>query len=76
MADYDSNIIKPVDSLQNIIGLAPARRREQRRRKQQLNSDNEKKEQKQENQNAESNLSGDMKNLDDDSDGSRIDYCA
>ena len=30
MADYDSNLIKPVQSLQNIAGLAPAKRREER----------------------------------------------
>ena len=35
MADYDSSIIKPVEGLQNITGLAPARRREQRKRQQQ-----------------------------------------
>ena len=30
MADYDSNLIKPVQSLQNIAGPAPAKRREER----------------------------------------------
>ncbi|MHC4430260.1 MAG: hypothetical protein ACYS14_02355 [Planctomycetota bacterium] len=30
MADYDTNLIKPVQSLQNIAGLAPAKRREER----------------------------------------------
>jgi len=33
MADNDSNIIKPVESLQNIAGLTPARRREERKRR-------------------------------------------
>ncbi len=33
MADNDSNIIKPVESLQNITGLTPARRREERKRR-------------------------------------------
>ena len=32
MADNDFNIIKPVESLQNIAGLTPARRREERKR--------------------------------------------
>jgi len=40
MADYDSNIIKPVDNLQNVKGLAPTRRREERSRRQKLNQDN------------------------------------
>jgi len=34
MADKDLNTIKPVDSLQNIAGLKPTRRREQRKRRQ------------------------------------------
>ena len=33
MTDNDSNIIKPVESLQNITGLTPARRREERKRR-------------------------------------------
>jgi len=33
MADNDFNVIKPVESLQNITGLTPARRREQRKRR-------------------------------------------
>jgi hypothetical protein len=41
MDNFDSNMIKPVDSLQNITGLAPARRREQRRRRQNLEYENE-----------------------------------
>ena len=45
MADYDSNIIKPVDNLNNITGLSPARRREERSRRQQLNKDNEEQDQ-------------------------------
>ena len=40
MADYDSNIIKPVDNLQNVTGLAPTRRREERSRRRKLNQDN------------------------------------
>jgi hypothetical protein len=33
MADNDSNIIKPVGSLQNIANLSPVRRREQGKRR-------------------------------------------
>ena len=37
MADYDTNLIKPVQSLQNIAGLAPAKRREERNSRRQSN---------------------------------------
>jgi len=33
MSDNDSNVIKPVDYLQNIAGLGSVRRREKRRRR-------------------------------------------
>ena len=35
MADYDTNLIKPVQGLQNIAGLAPAKRREERKSRRQ-----------------------------------------
>lgn len=35
MTENDYNIIKPVDGLQNIIGLAPVKHREERKRRQQ-----------------------------------------
>ena len=41
MADNDSIIIKPVESLKNIAGLTPAGRRENRKRRQQLKRENE-----------------------------------
>jgi len=47
MAENDSNMIKPVDSLQNITGMAPTRRRERRSRRQQLSQDNEQQQEKQ-----------------------------
>jgi hypothetical protein len=34
MPDYNSNIIKPVENLQNIPGLVPAKDREQKKRRQ------------------------------------------
>ena len=75
MENYDSNMIKPVDGLQNITGLAPARRREQRRRRQKFESEQKEKEQK---QNFEDTV---KKKLDeqlyiDDAGDSKIDYCA
>jgi hypothetical protein len=36
MADYNSNMIKPVEGLQSITGLTPAKRRDERKRRQQL----------------------------------------
>jgi hypothetical protein len=36
MTEYDSNMIKPVNGLQNISGVTPTRRREERKRRQQL----------------------------------------
>jgi hypothetical protein len=42
MADKDLNIVKPVDGLQNIAGLTPARRREERKRRQNLHEKKQK----------------------------------
>ena len=36
MPDYDSNLIKPVQGLQNIGGLSPAKRRRERKRRRQV----------------------------------------
>ena len=76
--EYDSNMIKPVDGLQNITGLAPARRREQRSRRQKLNQKNEKNEEQEfneldEEQDQENSIDG----LDDNcSEKRRIDFHA
>ena len=44
MADDNyNNIIKPVEGLQNIIGLTPAKRREERKRRRDLRSGNRQK---------------------------------
>jgi len=43
MADYDSNLIKPVDGLKNITGMSPVKHREERKRRQQLHHENEEK---------------------------------
>ncbi|MHC4681699.1 MAG: hypothetical protein ACYTEK_23755 [Planctomycetota bacterium] len=39
MADYESNLIKPVKSLQTITGLTPAKKRDERKRRQQLHQE-------------------------------------
>lgn len=49
MADNDYNMIKPVETLQNIGSLTPAQRREERKRQQQ-NSKEKESEQEQDNQ--------------------------
>jgi hypothetical protein len=41
MAEYDSNMIKPVESLQNFSRLNPTGRREERKRRQQLQEQND-----------------------------------
>lgn len=41
MADNDYNIIKPVEGLQTIGGLTPAKRRKERKQRQDLHKQNE-----------------------------------
>jgi hypothetical protein len=43
MAEYDSNMIKPVEGLQNFSRLNPTGRREERKRRQQLQEQNDEK---------------------------------
>ena len=85
MADYDSSIIKPVEGLQNITGLAPARRREQRRHRQQLHEENKEKDESAEAGSDESldesakgqdNLLQEPTESDPNPDDIGIDYCA
>ena len=82
MADYDSNMIKPVEGLQSITGLTPAKRRQERKRQQQLNQENEEKDEQQINEAFEEQ---DMDNPDEEwtenqgdlnPDSTGIDYCA
>ncbi len=75
MADNDSNTIKPVESLQNIPVLTPAKRREQGKRHQQLHKGNkEHPEQKQNNLAGEQDLDVELTKNENDRD--TIDYCA
>ncbi len=85
MADYDSNMIKPVEGLQSITGLTPAKRREERKRRQQLHQENEEEGESVKGGLDESVDEQDMKNSDREctenqsdrnSDNTRIDYCA
>lgn len=43
MADFDSDMIKPVQGLKNISGLTPVKHREERKRRQQLHHENKEK---------------------------------
>ena len=75
MADSDSNTIKPVESLQNIPILTPAKRRDQRKQRQQQHSEN--KEYSEEEQNIladEQDLEIELSQSEDDP--NTIDYCA
>ncbi len=85
MADYDSNMIKPVEGLQSITGLTPAKRREERKRRQQLHQENEEEGESAKGGLDESVDEQDMNNSDREwtekqsdrnSDNTRIDYCA
>ncbi|UCC99974.1 MAG: hypothetical protein JSW66_08845 [Phycisphaerales bacterium] len=73
MADYESNLIKPVKSLQTITGLTPARQRDERNRRQQLHQ-----EQDEQAKNEENVPEKQIEDENDDKhrDGARIDYCA
>jgi len=75
MADNDSNTIKPVESLQNIPVLTPAKRREQRKHRQQTHRENK------EYSEQEQNSLADQQELDaelteNENDQNTIDYCA
>jgi hypothetical protein len=75
MAEYDSNLIKPVEGLKNITGLSPVKHREERKRRQQLNQENDEKDESAQDQETlpEEQTGGD-RNID--SNGIGIDYCA
>lgn len=75
MDNYDANMIKPVDGLQNITGLAPARRREERRSKRQFSSENEEQQDKQHDEENKKKHVDDSLNIDNAGD-SKIDYRA
>lgn len=45
MEYYDTNMIKPVESLDNITGISASRRRQERKRKQQFRQKNQNDEQ-------------------------------
>ena len=82
MADYDSNIIKPVEGLHSITALSPAKRREERRQRKQYGQKDEEKKEQHVNESAdEQDLDNhsEVRNENQDnlsSDNTGIDYCA
>jgi hypothetical protein len=76
MADYDSNLIKPVDSLKNITGLKPVKHREERKRRRQSYHDSNEKDDEttQEQETPPEQKAGDESDINSESIG--IDYCA
>jgi len=75
MADYDSNLIKPVDSLKNISGLTPVKHREERKNQRHLqHENNENNEAMQNEETLPEKKSGEESEINSDSIG--IDYCA
>ncbi len=81
MADYDSNMIKPVEGLQSITGLTPAKRRQERKRRQQFNKESEEKDEQLINESAEQDMDNTSEvwtekpdNMNSETTG--IDYCA
>jgi len=75
MADYDSNLIKPVESLQNISGLAPVKHREERKRRQQLHHEDNEKDETTQDQEAQPEKKSDVES-DINTESIGIDYCA
>ena len=75
MADYDSNMIKPVQSLKNISGLTPTKQREERKRRQQLHHESaEQDESARDEETPPEEQTGNKNDINSDSIG--IDYCA
>jgi len=75
MADNDYNIIKPVESLQTIGGLTPAKRRKERKQRQDLHKQNkEQPEQELNNSVDEQGLRGEL--AEDEDNHNTIDYRA
>jgi hypothetical protein len=75
MADYDSNLIKPVDGLKNITGMDPVKHREERKRRQQLDHGDEEQDETTQEQDSSPQKKAGSK-IDINSDGTGIDYCA
>ncbi len=81
MADYDSNIIKPVEGLQSITALTSAKQREKKKNQQQLKQENQEKDEQPMDELAQQDMDnpseGWTENPDSmNSESTGIDYCA
>jgi hypothetical protein len=75
MADNDSSIIKPVEGMQNIAGLTPARRREQGKQQRNLHEEESEESGKEVNESVnEQDLNNEVTVTSEEK--STIDYCA
>lgn len=73
MADFDTNLIKPVQSLQNIANVGPAKRRKERSRQRQLNDKSNEQDESAQDRETEPEKGAEKTN---DPDSGGIDYCA
>ncbi len=73
MADADSNLIKPVESLQNITGLKPINPRNEKKQRRQPQKKNSEEHRRQLEESVEEELFGEEF---DENDRDSIDYCA
>ncbi|MHC4482367.1 MAG: hypothetical protein ACYSW4_02340 [Planctomycetota bacterium] len=75
MPDSDHNIIKPVESLHNVAGLTPAKRREERKRRRDLHKGESQESEQELNESVdEESLGNEL--TEDETDQHSIDYCA
>jgi hypothetical protein len=75
MPDSDYNIIKPVESLHNVAGLTPAKRREERKRRRDLHKGESQESEQELNESVdEESLGNEL--TEDETDQHSIDYCA
>ncbi|MHC4156699.1 MAG: hypothetical protein ACYST6_17520 [Planctomycetota bacterium] len=74
MAENNYNMIKPVESLQNILRLTPTERREERKRRRSSNSGKRQASEEEQNGVSDERTSGEAP--EDNPDQHSIDYCA
>jgi len=74
MADSDYNMIKPVESLQNVGGLTPVKRENEKKRRQKQQKQNEQEQEQEPNESAEEIAGND--GIETQPDQHSIDYCA
>jgi hypothetical protein len=76
MTDNDYNIIKPIESLRNIAGLASAKHREEKKRRQNTKDEHESKNVTEEQNNSASQQNHSNIPTNDQAEQHTIDYCA